>query len=399
MVAGAAGRDKARQHGQGEVPAPAGTGQDGGGGVRGGGRVATQVYEGGSGGGSRARPRGGLPGSSQRTASVPARAVVRKQGSDLAPYGVNSAGRAAGGLCNGAEASAERGSGTGSLGGDLRGGELHWYQGESCRLPQQVGGGVKDQHLLGSASEWRPAAGAMTEGVCKIRVWAKMVKAFLGLLGEGGGNNVPAAGPPPPENNVVGDAPRAADEPPVTVLAGPAPPAGAGLQPLEPAPEPPARREQQNRWWTIVVGALVKLKLNIGGLLVLVVSLVVFLPKLSAAGLVLLTKELLKSLTHVLSQVTERLTQVLYLAGVEALRALAIAMDALLVTLTQVVGSTDAQTTPWASSPVPPRAPPNPPFGWVPWLRGCFVGIAAALTIWTLLLLRHRTAHGGGVGG
>ena len=265
----------------------------------------------------------------------------------------------------------------------------------------------EDHQFLEKASKWRPGAGGMAEPKRKIMVWAKMVKAFMGLEGRGGGNNVPVVEPPMPENNLVDDAPRAADEPPVIVLEVAAPPDGPGLQPLVPAPEPPAEQEQQNRLWTIVVFALAKLKVNKGGLLVLVVSLFVFFPKLSAAGLVLLTKGLLKSLTHVLSQVTSQLTRELYFAGLEALRALTIAEDALLVTLTEGdsdffirgASSYDAQATPLASSPGPPRAPPNPPMGWVPWLRACFVGVEAASAIWTLLLLRQRPAHGGGGGG
>jgi hypothetical protein len=122
---------------------------------------------------------------------------------------------------------------------------------------------------------------------------------------------------------------------------------------------------------------------------------------------VLLTKGLLKSLTHVLSQVTSQLTRELYLAGLEALRAVTFAEEVLLVTLTEgdsdffmrQVSSNDAQATPHASSPGPPRAPPTPPMGWVPWLRACFVGVEAASAIWTLLLLRQRPAHGGGGGG
>jgi hypothetical protein len=111
----------------------------------------------------------------------------------------------------------------------------------------------EDQHFLEKASKWRPGSGAMAEPKRKIMVWAKMVKAFMGLEGKGGGNNVPVVEPPMPENEMVGDAPRVADEPPVIVLEVAAPPDGSELQPLVLAPERPAEQEQQNRLWTIVV--------------------------------------------------------------------------------------------------------------------------------------------------
>lgn len=262
----------------------------------------------------------------------------------------------------------------------------------------------EDQPCRETASKWRPGAGALAKAKRDMMVWAKMVEAFMGLEGRGGDNNVPAVAPPLPDDYVIGDAPRATDEPPGIVPEGLSPGA-AGLQPPVRVPEPPAVREQQNRLRTIVEPALGQPKANRGGLLMLGVSLVMPFPKLSAAGLVLRTEGLLMSLTHVLAQVTGQLTRELCPAGL--LRALTTAENDVLVTLTggdsrflpREVSGSYAHGTPSASSPGPPRAPPDPPIGWLPWLRACFVGAEAASAIWTLLLLRHRPARGGGGGG
>ena len=242
-----------------------------------------------------------------------------------------------------------------------------------------AGEALGDKEFIEKASRWRP--GPEAEGKRKIMVWAKTLKAWMGL---GVGTVPPAAGAP---NAGASPALRAADEPPVVVprqpidamaAAGRAGPAAAAVAEVATA-----------TWWTSAVLSLGASKLMRVRLMILGGMAVIVFPRLSAAGLAAVIRTLVRALSLVLSQLAAQLSKELYVIVSEGLRAVTIAEEFILIggkadnwadwRLASTPEAFEAehprqQEMPKMMPGAGQRPQPCPPCGWLPWLRAAFIG-------------------------
>jgi hypothetical protein len=247
-----------------------------------------------------------------------------------------------------------------------------------------------DKAFVEKASRWRPGPDA--EGKRKIMVWAKTLKAWMGL---GISTVPPEAAPGSPSDAGPW---READEPPVVVPDAPA----AALAVAEVAPvQAPVNVVPTSSEWTSAVVIWAEAKMTKKGLLLLASCVLIFFPRLCAAGVALLVRGALRTVTVATSQLAGQLSVELYTIICEGLRAMSIAEEYVLFNT-----GPDAMPFPAAGAaaysgqaPGSQRSQPCPPVGWLPWLRACFVGAEVTSALWALVLLRTRSGAGVGGGG